>query len=80
MRRIKAVTGTVLVTALLVSCNRQFSLSKVYQLWKCTTLFRRRIMTTVKCRPVRTNAKPGQKTVLIPAHKRSKPAKLPKCK
>ena len=36
--------------------------------------------TKVKCRPVRVVGKPGPKTVTVPAHKRSVPKTLPKCK
>lgn len=36
--------------------------------------------TKTKCRPVRTEKKPGPKTVSVPAHKRSTPKPLPKCK
>ncbi len=36
--------------------------------------------TKTKCRPTRTTKKPGPKTVKVPAHTRSKPKSLPKCK
>lgn len=37
-------------------------------------------MAKVKCRPERTEKKPGPKTVVVETHKRSKPKPLPqKC-
>ncbi|EKD65856.1 MAG: hypothetical protein ACD_49C00079G0020 [uncultured bacterium (gcode 4)] len=36
--------------------------------------------TKTICKPTRTTSKPGPKTVIVPAHKRSTPTKLPKCK
>lgn len=34
----------------------------------------------VTCRPVRTDKKPGPKTVKVKTYERSKPKPLPKCK
>lgn len=37
-------------------------------------------MAKVRCRPVREEAKPGPKTVVVKTHKRSKPKAMPqKC-